>query len=153
ENLATRPKLFPRIPWALLGIAVILLVGVLTLISRSNQMSPGVVPSITATSGGDQAAINPAQSPESTLPQAMTEGQLYFSDDFTITFESGKRADLMWPKSLNDPNLYENIENGVYHVTLKQLAKAATAIINPDRYYESGNQYDMEAEITSASQP
>jgi len=82
----------------------------------------------------------------------MTDEQLYFVDTFADGSASGKRRDLNWPE-LAGPPLYEKIENGGYHIIQTAFDSATTAILNPERHYRSGNEYDADITIDASSQP
>lgn len=72
---------------------------------------------------------------------SMTKGPLEFQD----TFEPD-RGQLLWQITTDDPDIYRNIENGVYRLRHTLPATAVTSLFNPD--YEYYTDFVYEADLT-----
>jgi serine/threonine protein kinase len=72
---------------------------------------------------------------------SMTQGPYLFEDNF-----GPDRGAIIWPITMNDPNVFRNIENNTYHIWHKLSATAVTTILDPSHQY--GAKFIFLAEIT-----
>ncbi len=70
---------------------------------------------------------------------------------FEDTFEE-KRSGLFWQTTTDDPNLYRNIEDGVYRLWQTYRATAVTSIFDDNNQYPTGYGYEADILITPESQ-
>jgi serine/threonine protein kinase len=114
-------------------IALAILVGVGTLVSNLVNRTPPAPPTLTL-------AV-PALKTRAFAP-SMTSGPRSFSDDFS----DAERAADYWPITLDDPDIYRQIESGSYHIRHMLPAAAVTTIYFPTATY--GTQFVYSADFT-----
>jgi hypothetical protein len=126
--------------------AIVLVVLVLIVLTRVPVSAPnGATPAETVTLAVVAVPTKPSQTSGAA---SMTSGPLMFTDDF-----GPKRGDLIWPITTDDPTIYRNIENSVYHLRLTRPATALDTVFDPDHQYGDHYRYDADITITTASQP
>src|SRR5260221_14547979 len=104
-----------RMMWVFGASSLILLIAVLLVLSRLPTGNSAVnAPVETVTLSVLSVSTKQGQTSGAS---SMTSGPLLFTDDF-----GPKRGDLIWPLTTDNPTIYRNIENGVYHLRLTRPA-------------------------------
>ena len=135
-----RPALLRALPFATLAI-VIIAVGAFVLLSGLRSRAPfgRAEPTLTL-------AVAPITAKE--FAPSMTAGPLLFTDDF-----GPDRGDLLWPITLEDPNIYRNIADGVYTIRHSLRARAVTTIFDEEAHsYSVGFSYQADFTLKTNSQ-
>lgn len=137
----TRPALIRALP--LIAIAAIAVaIGAFVLLPALGGRGP---------SGGAEPTFTLAVAPITTkeFAPSMTAGPLLFTDDF-----GPNRADLLWPITLEDANIYRNIADGYYTIRHSLRARAVTTIFDEEAHsYSIGFSYQADFTIKDNSQP
>ncbi|MEP7289807.1 MAG: serine/threonine-protein kinase [Chloroflexota bacterium] len=141
---------------AIVGGVTTLIALALILVIISRQ--PTNTPALSASTNPDaEGTVTLAVAPQTTknlsktevanVP-SMTTGPLIFKDDF-----GADRYSMFWQITTDDPNVYRNIENGVYHIRTTLPATAVTAVFDEEHQYSSHFIYDADFTISEKSQP
>ena len=135
-----------RLMWVAGASSLILLIAVLLVLSRLPTGNSAVnAPVETVTLSVLSVSTKQGQTSGAS---SMTSGPLLFTDDF-----GPKRGDLIWPLTTDNPTIYRNIENGVYHLRLTRPALALDTVFDPDHQYSDHFRYDADVTISDQSQP
>jgi hypothetical protein len=101
-----------------------------------------------AETSGSIALLNPPTPLHTkTFAPSMTGGPLIFKDTF-----GPDRGDLIWPITTDDPQVYRNIEDGVYHIRNTIPTTALPTLFDEEHQYGSPFQYEADLTISEQSQ-
>lgn len=117
-----------------IGLAMLAAIG--TLISRNTSN-----PAATLTLAVPTSNARP-------FAPSMTSGPR----EFTETFDAADKAPY-WPITLDDPDIYRQIENGVYHIRHTLPAAAVTTIYFPTMSFNSQTVYTADFTLTDKNAP
>src|SRR5258708_11053393 len=136
-----------KMPWGIIagGLAVIILVLVVAVISRSGS-NQGQTSNTLPTTPGDSVTLVAVISPHTDV-KSMTSGPLFFTDEFNPL-----RGDFIWDTSSAD-GVSRKIENGVFHIQLTRPATALDTTFDPDHQYGDQVKYEGDFTISDKSQP
>jgi tRNA A-37 threonylcarbamoyl transferase component Bud32 len=128
-----------------LAVAALLPVLIIAFLAftRNRDAEPAALPTV-------EARVTLAIAPINTraFSPSMTSGPLEFLDDFGLD----RDPRLLWETVTDDPNIYSNIEDGVYRAWHTFPAAAVTRIFDPSHDYGPQYQYQADFTIDTSSQ-